>query len=65
MNSNSSTSPRAEKAAIILLFVFGALFLGFGIIKEEDLFFIIGLACLIGGYLLVRRKLKEYIKKKY
>jgi hypothetical protein len=54
-----------EKPVIILLFIFGALFLGFGIWTEGDLFFIIGLVCIIGGYLLVRRKLKQYLSKKY
>lgn len=53
-----------EKIVTILLFAFGVLFLGFGMWREGNLFFIIGLVCIIGGYLLVRRNLKEYIRKK-
>jgi hypothetical protein len=47
------------------LFIFGALCLGFGMWRNENLFFIIGLGCVIGGYLLARRNLKEYVRKKY
>jgi len=34
----------------------------YGIIKDNNLVFIIGLLCVIAGYLLVRRKLKEHIR---
>lgn len=34
----------------------------YGIIKDNNLVFILGLLCVITGYLLIRRKLKEHIR---
>lgn len=34
----------------------------YGIIKDNNLVFILGLLCVIAGYLLIRRKLKEHIR---
>ena len=53
-----------EKAIIICLCVFGVLAISYGMIKENNAVFILGLLFVIGGYLLVRRKLKESIRKR-
>ena len=52
-----------ERVLTVLLFVFGILGVGYGMCKEQNLLFILGLVCLIGGYLLVRRKLKKSVIK--
>jgi hypothetical protein len=53
-----------EKALIVCLCVFGLLAVSYGMFRENDMVFIIGLLFVIGGYLLIRRKLKESIRKR-
>ena len=53
-----------EKALIVCLCVFGLLAVGYGMFKENDMVFIVGVLFVIGGYLLIRRKLKESMKRK-
>ncbi len=53
-----------EKAFIVCLCVFGVLAVSYGMIKENNAAFILGLLFVIGGYLLIRRKLKEYIERR-
>jgi hypothetical protein len=53
-----------EKALIVCLSVFGILAVSYGMIRDNDTVFIIGLLLVIGGYLLIRRKLKESIKRR-
>jgi hypothetical protein len=53
-----------EKAFIVCLCVFGILAVAYGMIKDNDAVFIMGLIFVIGGYLLIRRKLKESIKRR-
>jgi hypothetical protein len=53
-----------EKALIVCLCVFGLLAVSYGMFKENDMVFIIGVLFVIGGYLLIRRKLKKSIGKR-
>ncbi len=53
-----------EKAFIVCLCVFGILAVSYGMIKDNNAVFIIGLLFVIGGYLLIRRKLKDSIKNR-
>ena len=53
-----------EKVFIVCLCVFGVLAVSYGMIKENNAVFILGLLFVIGGYLLIRRKLKESIKRR-
>jgi LPXTG-motif cell wall-anchored protein len=53
-----------EKAIIICLCAFGVMAVSYGLIQENNAIFIIGLLFIIGGYLLIRRRLKESIKRR-
>jgi hypothetical protein len=53
-----------EKAIIICLCVLGILAVSYGMIKENNAVFILGLLFVIGGYLVIRRKLKKSIGKR-
>jgi len=53
-----------EKAFIVCLCIFGVLAISYGMIRENNAVFIIGLLFVIVGYLLIRRKLKESIKRR-
>ena len=52
-----------ERVITILICVFGLVAISYGIIKENDLIFILGLPFLIGGYLLIRKRLKSSIRE--
>jgi hypothetical protein len=53
-----------EKALITLLCVMGILAVSYGMIKDNDVIFVIGLVFIVGTYLLMRRKLKESVQKR-
>lgn len=53
-----------EKALITLLCVMGILAVSYGMIKDNDVVFVIGLVFIVGGYLLIRRKLKQSVQKR-
>lgn len=53
-----------EKALMVCLCVVGILAVSYGMMKENDVIFIIGLLIVVGGYLLIRRRLKESIKRR-
>ncbi|UCF57465.1 MAG: LPXTG cell wall anchor domain-containing protein [Deltaproteobacteria bacterium] len=53
-----------EKTLIIFLCVIGALAVFYGMMKDNNVVFVIGLLFVIAGYLLIRRRLKESIRNK-
>jgi flagellar biosynthesis component FlhA len=53
-----------EKALTIVLCVMGVLAVAYGMIRPNHTLFIIGLVFVIGGYLSIRKKMKESIQKK-
>jgi LPXTG-motif cell wall-anchored protein len=57
-------NPLREKVIIVLICIFGLLAVSYGMFKDNNLVFIIGILLTIGGYLLIRRKLKASIRDK-
>ena len=53
-----------EKTQTILVCVIGIVAVSYGMVKDNNLAFIIGLLFVIGGYLIVRKKLKASIRNK-
>jgi len=53
-----------NKTPISLICVIGILAVSYGMLNDNNLAFIIGLLFVIVGYLLIRRRIKDYIKKK-
>ena len=51
-----------NKTLISLICVIGIVAVSYGLVKDNDVIFIIGIILLIGGYLLIRRRIKEHIK---
>ena len=49
-----------SKLLVALLCGIGILALSYGMLNDDNLIFIIGLVFVIGGYLLLRRKLKQH-----
>jgi hypothetical protein len=54
----------SDKALTLALCVIGVLAVAYGMIRPNHILFIIGLVLVIGGYLRIRKKLKESIQKK-
>jgi hypothetical protein len=48
---------------ILALCLLGILSVVYGMIRESDGIFIFGILCVIGGYLLIRRKLKASLRE--
>ena len=53
-----------DKALIVFLCMAGILMVLYGMIKDNNVAFILGLLCVIGGYLRIRKKLKASIQDK-
>ena len=53
-----------KRILIIALCLIGIISVGYGMIMGSDGFFVLGITCVIAGYLLIRRKLKESIREK-
>jgi len=51
-----------NKTPIILMCIIGVMAVSYGMLKDNDLIFIIGLFLVFGGYLLIRRKIKESVR---
>ena len=52
-----------NKTLISLLCVIAVVAVSYGMLNGNDLIFIIGLVFVIGGYLLIRKRIKEYVRK--
>jgi hypothetical protein len=50
-----------EKALIVIICLIGILAVVYGMVNRNNSVFIIGLVLVIGGYLLIRKKLKKSI----
>ena len=51
-----------EKTLIAFLCIAGILMVSYGMVKGNNVIFIIGLVVVIGGYLIIRKKLKASIQ---
>jgi len=53
-----------ERVLIIVLCIVGLTAIFFGMVKDHDGVFIIGIIMVIGGYLMIRKRLKEAVPTK-
>ena len=56
--------PKQEKTLIALLCFFGISCMAYGMWKENNVIFIVGLVFVIAGYVMIRGKLKKNMQKK-
>jgi len=54
-----------DKALVLVLCFLGVLAVGYGMVNKNHPVFVAGLVLLIAGYLMMRKKLKRYIREKY
>jgi len=53
-----------NKNLAVLIGIIGIAAVSYGMLKDNDVVFIIGLILIFGGYLLLRRRIKESIRNK-
>jgi len=51
-----------QKALILIICAIGIVAVSYGVARDADAVFIIGIVFVIAGYLLIRRRIKEHIK---
>ncbi len=51
-----------HKALIFIICTFGIVAVSYGMAKDNNVIFVLGIVFLIGGYLLIRRRIKEHIR---
>jgi len=51
-----------KKTPTIVICMIGIVAVAYGMLRDNNLIFIIGMLFVIGGYLLIRRKIKESIR---
>lgn len=55
---------RNEKSIAMLVCILGVSSVVYGMAEDNDLFFLAGLVFVVGGYLIIRRKLKSNAKRR-
>ena len=61
MKQNGTQDILKKKPFVIIMCLVGIVAVSFGMVKDNDVVFIIGIILIIGGYLLIRRRIKEHI----
>ena len=64
MATNGRSRFSGEKSFVAFLCVAGVFGVSYGMIRDHDLVFVMGLLFVIGGYLLIRRRLKQAPQEK-
>lgn len=54
-----------EKILIVVVCLLGTVGVCYGLYKKDHVVFVAGLVFVIAGYLMFRKKLKSYIRRKY
>ena len=62
MEQKSTGDSFKQKALILIICIIGIVAVSYGVSKDDNVIFVIGIVFIIGGYLLIRRRIKEHIK---
>ena len=61
MNQTGAGDSLKQKAIIFIICTIGIVAVSYGVAKDDNVVFVIGIVFVIGGYLLIRRRIKEHI----
>ena len=64
MTEKPEKQETVKRILLVALCLLGILSVGSGLLRDSDGVFIFGIICVIGGNLLIRRKLKESLREK-
>ena len=53
-----------QKALILTICIIGIVAVSYGMAKDNNVIFVIGIVFVIAGYLLIRRRIKERIRER-
>jgi uncharacterized membrane protein YjjP (DUF1212 family) len=62
MKQNGTQDILKNKALVIIICMVGIVAVSYGMVRDNDFVFIIGIMLIIGGYLLIRRRIKAHIR---
>lgn len=63
MVEEPSKSETRNRIFVIALCLIGIISVGYGMVMDSDGIFVLGIICVIAGYLLIRRQLKESLRE--
>ncbi|UCE34728.1 MAG: hypothetical protein JSV55_07385 [Deltaproteobacteria bacterium] len=64
MDQTGTGDSLKQKVLILIICAIGIVAVSYGVAKDHDVIFVIGIVFVIGGYLLIRRRIKEHIRKR-
>ena len=64
MNQTGTGDSLKQKALILIICAIGIVAVSYGVAKDNNVIFVIGIVFVIGAYLLIRRKIKEHIRER-
>ena len=62
MDETGTGNTLKQKALIFVICAIGIVAVSYGVAKDNNVIFVIGIVFVIGGYLLIRRRIKEHIR---
>jgi len=62
MRRNGTRGTLKQKALILIICTIGIVAVSYGMAKDNNVIFVLGIGFIIGGYLLIRKRIKERIK---
>ena len=62
MDQTDTGNGLKQKALILIICTIGFVAISYGMAKDNNVVFVIGIVFVIGGYLLIRRRIKEHIE---
>ena len=63
MDQKGTGESLKQKALILIICTIGIVAVSYGMAKDNNVVFVIGIVFVIGGYLLIRRRIKEHIRE--
>ena len=64
MDEKGIEHSRKQKALILIICTVGIVAVSYGVAKDDNVVFVIGIAFVIGGYLLIRRRIKGHTRER-
>jgi uncharacterized membrane protein len=62
MDQTGTGDSLKQKALILIICTIGIVAVSYGVAKDDNVIFVIGIVFVIAGYLLIRRRIKEHIR---
>ena len=64
MDQKSTGHTLKHKALILIICAIGIVAVSYGMAKDDNVIFVLGIVFIIGGYLLIRKRIKEHIRER-